>query len=440
MRVPTELSGIQTNTDGWKRLKAPLEYGTLIGTAMTFSLTKRPRSPYYFVCFRTAHPDKPGEFRQHMKSTRATSKKAARAAAPAIIEAAQREAAADDESAKEIYGILRQAADIATAGKLNPAVGAQLLSQIVEISTGETITASTIREAMEAFLTERENKIAESTLSSYRQAVESFLAWLGDAAERPLSSLSRDTLREWQKAQGEAVSNRTANKRFKVIRSALKLATFDHKIPANPAEGIAPLKIEEEESATFTPEQIAAILDTAPDDWRGMTLLGYFAGMSIGDALNLRWRDVDLLKGRLSYKRQKTGVLVEMPIHADLEAWLMERAGDDSPGGLVFPILHKRYDKVRGSASRRFRFVMDAAKISNPLLKTKGANGRRALRFHSLRHSLASNMANEGIGEDVRMRLTGHESRQVHRGYTHHEWTTLERAIASVPSVTAKED
>jgi hypothetical protein len=33
------------------------------------------------------------------------------------------------------------------------------------------------------------------------------------------------------------------------------------------------------------------------------------------------------------------------------------------------------------------------------------------------------------------MKLTGHSSKDVHRGYTHHELATLRQAIGRIPSV-----
>ncbi|MDE0822204.1 MAG: hypothetical protein OSA95_13855 [Opitutales bacterium] len=37
--------------------------------------------------------------------------------------------------------------------------------------------------------------------------------------------------------------------------------------------------------------------------------------------------------------------------------------------------------------------------------------------------------------EELRMKLTGHSSKDVHRGYTHLELETLRKAIGRIPSV-----
>jgi len=44
-------------------------------------------------------------------------------------------------------------------------------------------------------------------------------------------------------------------------------------------------------------------------------------------------------------------------------------------------------------------------------------------------------MANAGVGEELRMKLTGHSTREQHKKYTHHELAPLRAAIAKLPSL-----
>jgi integrase len=39
--------------------------------------------------------------------------------------------------------------------------------------------------------------------------------------------------------------------------------------------------------------------------------------------------------------------------------------------------------------------------------------------FHSLRHSFNSVLANAGVTEEIRMKLTGHKSKAMNERYTH---------------------
>jgi hypothetical protein len=44
-------------------------------------------------------------------------------------------------------------------------------------------------------------------------------------------------------------------------------------------------------------------------------------------------------------------------------------------------------------------------------------------------------MANAGVAEEVRMKLTGHATREVHAKYTHHELEPLRAAVAVIPPI-----
>ena len=54
--------------------------------------------------------------------------------------------------------------------------------------------------------------------------------------------------------------------------------------------------------------------------------------------------------------------------------------------------------------------------------------------FHSLRHGFASALANAGVSEEIRMKLTGHRSSDIHQKYTHMNTAPLKEAIDSLRS------
>jgi integrase len=47
-------------------------------------------------------------------------------------------------------------------------------------------------------------------------------------------------------------------------------------------------------------------------------------------------------------------------------------------------------------------------------------------------------MANAGVSQEVRQRLTGHASAEMNKVYTHHELEPLKEAIAKLPSIASK--
>ena len=87
--------------------------------------------------------------------------------------------------------------------------------------------------------------------------------------------------------------------------------------------------------------------------------------------------------------------------------------------------------------SQQFVAIMNHAGVDR---RTKRPNetglwAHHDLGFHALRHSLTSALANADVSEEVRRKIVGHESPEVHAIYTHHEHETLARAIGKLPSV-----
>jgi integrase len=74
--------------------------------------------------------------------------------------------------------------------------------------------------------------------------------------------------------------------------------------------------------------------------------------------------------------------------------------------------------------------------------ESKRESGRMFSRksFHALRHSFVSVMANAGIPDEVRQKLTGHASPAVHKRYTHLELQPLKTAIQALPMLKESSD
>jgi len=81
---------------------------------------------------------------------------------------------------------------------------------------------------------------------------------------------------------------------------------------------------------------------------------------------------------------------------------------------------------------------MEKAGVKGEIILRGGDKGRTrsTLSFHSLRHSFNSAMANAGIPQEMRQRLTGHASKAVNDRYTHAELDVLRKAVESVPSIS----
>lgn len=414
-----------------------------------FSLHQRSGSPYWYVFFRTPDPKRPGKLKQHFKSTKATTKKEATEKAQKIIEAAKREAGAGDDKSKAIYGLLREAADLATKGHLNEAQGRVFLSEMIRISTGKGMKSYTVREWFSEWLKDKQKANAEGTYVRYLGVVKQFLDFLPiERADGNLMSLTAEDIRDFRDAEhASGKSPNTVNDAVKTIRTSLNKARRQQVLLSNPAEAVEMLTEDEIEKAVFSPSDLRKLLSVAENGWKGVILAGYYTGANLRDITNMRWHQIDLAGGLIRYKRQKTGREIVLPIHSQLADWLIELPSPDDPKAFVFPDLAGKSTAGKSGLSMKFGRLLKDAGLSGEEIapaeadgeeKTKGRK-RNTLTFHSLRHSFNSAMANAGVLQEVRQKLTGHSSAAMNANYTHHEMEVLRAAVNAVPGLSGKE-
>ena len=125
-------------------------------------------------------------------------------------------------------------------------------------------------------------------------------------------------------------------------------------------------------------------------------------------------------------------------MHDTLHSFLLELPAPDSGKAFLFPSLAGKRVGGKSGLSMAFRRIMVKAKVSGEVARErKGESGRtiNTLSFHSLRHSFNSALANAGVAEELRMKLSGHTTREVHANYTHHQLEFLRVAIGALPQL-----
>jgi integrase len=223
----------------------------------------------------------------------------------------------------------------------------------------------------------------------------------------------------------------------KTIRSVLNTARRQAFILHNPAEAVDLPRAKSHERVVFSADEVRALLDFAPPDWKTAILLGYYSGQRISDVVSLSWDKVDLAESVIFYAQKKIGRRLEVPIHPELEDHLLRIAGD-APRGLLCPSLANCKTGGGRGLSKQFETLMDKAHVDRCEVQSSRNHKFSLKSFHSLRHSFSSALANAGFSSDVRMKLTGHRSVDVHRKYTHMELEPLRKAIAALPRLNGE--
>jgi len=374
------------------------------------SLWKRSNSPYWVACFTS------GDGKRLKKSTK------------------QR----DRRKALSISIDWERVAEQARQKTLTETQARRVVSDIVERATGEPVLFHTSEEWFLTWLADKKKSKARGTFLKYEFTILAFLEHLGSKAKRSLACITPKDIQTFRDGQVEAgKSTHTANLAVKHIRIPLNVARRHGIIPNNPAEAVDTLPVQRAEKGVFTPKQLSSLLREADADWRGVILFGFYTGARLRDITEMRWQAVDLSEGLVRFIPRKTGSRVIVPLHPSLEDYLITLPVPTSEQAFVFPNLAGRGTGGAHGLSSTFNEIMKKAKMKVDIAEKRRGVGRRvsSLSFHSLRHTFNSMMANKGVTQELRQKLTGHASAEINRSYTHHELEPLRAAVEMIPRI-----
>src|SRR3712207_3443210 len=303
-----------------------------------------------------------------------------------------------------------------------------LRADIRKAEVGEWVEPS--KQRLDAYLAEwiEGQRLSPSTLSSYRKNVRLHVdPYLGEHMVARLTGSAVDAwmrkLEESGRADGQGgLSARTVRYVYTILRSALGDAVKQGRLSVNPTDRSTPPSPSEArppEMQAWTAPELARFLGWAaaqdPDLAMGWRLLAA-TGMRRGEALALRWRDVDLDAGRLAVRRSVGVVkakgagerLVEGPTKTgrsrvvDLDAGTVAalRAYRAARGGLALDLARDSalvLSNFDGTHRHPERFSRRFAGQVAQARKTLGEERLPVIRLHDLRHAHATLLLADGV-------------------------------------------
>ena len=274
--------------------------------------------------------------------------------------------------------------------------------------------------------------IAPSTQRSYTLAISHLTK---DFGKQLLCDLSGEDLAAYQThRKRNGVSNRTINLELGVLRSILRRYRM--------WEAIAPdvdfLQENASPGRALTADEETRLLDVASKSrcrsLYPVVMLAINTGMRASEIRGLTWAQVDFLASALTVGKSKTaaGTGRLIPLNpravAVLEHW---RAvfSEAQPEHYVFP--HEKY----GLAGNDRKLCAYEIVPTEPMHRWKVAweSARKAAnvscRFHDLRHTFISRLAESQASDSTVMALAGHVSRAMMERYSHIRMEAKRRAV-----------
>jgi integrase len=234
--------------------------------------------------------------------------------------------------------------------------------------------------------------------------------------------------------KSEGASPRTINKELQVLRQVLKLYRFWANL-----QGVVKFERESDEiGKAMTDEQEEGLLAACESN----LLLGTVVTLALNTALRkneirtLRWKQIDLIQRTLTVGRTKTEggsgrvIPLNSVAYAAAVRWA-SRFPEAKPDDYVFPACeHARLDCPKPNASK--------TDPSSPIKSWRTA-WRRALkdsaldiRFHDLRHTCITKLAEGQASEQTLMSIAGHLSRKMLEHYSHIRLAAKRTALEAI--------
>jgi integrase len=270
--------------------------------------------------------------------------------------------------------------------------------------------------AVDAYLKAKRMRCSPRTLELEQERLVLVTRHFGDV---PLSAITAKAIADFQRSRHEAgIANRTINMDVGVLSRVLKYcgrwrALSDHvrNLP----------ELQYSIGRALTAEERRRLFDAAASkpEWEHVYCAAVVAAntsMRPVEVKHLRRRDVDLVKKLVHVRRSKNETSHRViPLNAsaiEAVARMFERAdllGHTAPELYLWPACQwGRFDATRPTLKwdTAWRALRDAA-------------GLPGLRFHDLRHTVITELAEMGVADHVLESISGHLSRRMLEHYSH---------------------
>lgn len=341
-----------------------------------------------------------------------------------------------DVSPAGISDTVAKAERLARSGRLDASAAREIVNSLLAAAGHARIDAMTNRVWCGTWNASKAGAVKDRSKWKYEQVSRDWLAFLGSKAEKPLEIVAKgDAVAHRDGLAKEGLSARTVNQAVKMLRGIYADAVVQGHLGRNPFAGVANLReiTEDTKRVPFTQEDVAALIEAATGDWKGLVILAATTGLRLMDGARLLWKNLDLAAKLIRVKTAKTGKVLEIPIHPALSQWLAKQ-----PRGIgaapVFPSLATKGGPGKSGLSMAFKTIMKRAEISAGVARQAKGSGRTtsAKSFHSLRHFAATALAMNGVRADVARSITGHSDAATHGNYVNADLAALRGAVDAI--------
>lgn len=185
---------------------------------------------------------------------------------------------------------------------LLPNVLFQIQTNQIDITPKRDI--GTVAEYAELFLSSKKVLVKESTYIRYESIIRNQILPL--FGTRAINSIKTAEIKKWFNYWISERSNTTAIYIANTFSAIFKEAFYDEAISKNPFDYIKRPKKNQGGAKPFGTETIKLLIDSAKDTWfKNFLALSFFTGLRTGEAVALKWEDIDFNLQEVEVKRSR---------------------------------------------------------------------------------------------------------------------------------------
>jgi integrase len=302
---------------------------------------------------------------------------------------------------------------------------------------GEIVWPEPFKEATENFLRyEVEYGCSHWQYERCKAIIKDLILFLDSAGIHDLNGITSNLISRFI-ATMVGLAPVTIAERISALRQYFKYAYLNRYTDKPIAAYLprSPQRVRTKLPAVWTEEQIESVIDavdtTNPIGKRdyAIIILGARLGVRIGDILNLTMNDIDWVGKQISIMQGKTGETLTLPMPVDVGWAIIDYLKNGRPiteYPNIFVVHNAPYTGCPFKSTLRHNISKALKRAGIPIDKTKHYG------WHSLRHSLATNLLQNNVGVSTISDILGHSDPQTARHYLRVDMKGLSKCALEV--------
>lgn len=294
--------------------------------------------------------------------------------------------------------------------------------QLFKIETRKQAAPVLLNQFINDFLAFAETNFSKGTKEIYERTLNRFQMSVGNISLTSITPQHWDTFKTSRLSEG--IAPVTVNIGLRTLKAAFFTATRWKLISVNPFSKQTLCPVSEHVPVFFTKDDFQSLIRALPENWLRETIIfGALTGLRRGELVNLQWSDVDLERRIITIQssptfKTKSGKMRIIPLN-DTAMYLLRQKNTAENSQYVFA---KDGQQIKGPRlTRLFKQSIRTNCISND-----------RLHFHSLRHTFASWLVQDGVSLYEVQKLLGHSNIAVTQIYSHLQPEQLHNTVNKI--------